>query len=106
MATHVVDGMAQYLVLTSGSAPDFFTARREFESAWRVLSARRTEADYQAWREQRDWTTHKYAMWERGEKMPTQFPSSMMRCVCGVRFDSHKPSESAPHREHIYAAKA
>jgi hypothetical protein len=45
-------------------------------------------------------------MFERGEKMPTQFPSSLMRCACGVRFDSHKPDESGPHREHIYAAQA
>jgi hypothetical protein len=43
----------------SSSAPDFETARRDFETAWRVLSARRTEADYQAWRDQRDWTERK-----------------------------------------------
>jgi hypothetical protein len=42
-------------------------------------------------------------MWERGERMPTQVPNSMMRCPCGVRFDSHKPDESYPHRQHIYA---
>ena len=29
-----------------------------------LLRARRTEADYQAWRDQRDWTTRKYAMRE------------------------------------------
>jgi hypothetical protein len=27
----------------------------------------------------------------------------MMRCVCGVKFDSHKPDESYDHRQHIYA---
>jgi hypothetical protein len=42
-------------------------------------------------------------MWERGERMPTQVPNSMMRCPCGVRFDSHKPDESDPNRQHIYA---
>jgi catechol 2,3-dioxygenase-like lactoylglutathione lyase family enzyme len=31
--------------------------------------------------------------------------SSMMRCVCGVSFDSHKPDESYDHRRHIYAAQ-
>jgi hypothetical protein len=87
----------------SGSAPDFLTARCDFESAWRVLSSKRTEEDYQAWRDQRDWTARKYAMFERGQKM---LPSSLMRCVCGVTFDSHKPDESGPHREHIYAAQA
>jgi hypothetical protein len=67
------------------------------------FSARRTPADYQAWRDARDWTTRKYAMWERGERMPSQIPSSIMPCPCGARFDSHQPDESYPHRQHIYA---
>jgi hypothetical protein len=29
----------------------------------------------------------------------------MMRCVCGVQFDSWKPEESYDHRAHIYAAE-
>jgi hypothetical protein len=86
-----------------GTAPDFFTARREFEIAWRELSATKTETDYQAWRHQRDFTARKYASWERGEKPPRT--SSIMRCVCGVRFDSHKPDESYDHRGHIYTAR-
>jgi hypothetical protein len=40
------------------------------------------------------------------EKLPSQIPSSVMRCVCGVTFDSHKPAESYDHRAHIYAAQA
>ncbi|SHN83548.1 hypothetical protein SAMN05444170_5545 [Bradyrhizobium erythrophlei] len=89
---------------SDGTAPDFFTARRQFEAAWRELSAGKTEADYQEWRDQRDRTAQKYAAWAQGEK-PSP-PSSMMRCVCGVRFDSHKPAESYDHRAHIYAARA
>jgi hypothetical protein len=87
-----------------GTAPDFFTARREFEIAWRELSGKKTEADYQEWRDQRDRTARKYASWARGEKPPP--PSSLMQCVCGVQFDSWKPEESYPHRAHIYAAQA
>jgi hypothetical protein len=34
-----------------GSAPSFDRARSDFERAWRTFSARRTEADYQAWRD-------------------------------------------------------
>jgi hypothetical protein len=49
-------------------------ARADFEKAWQMFSARRTEADYQAWRDQRDWTAHKYAMWDRGERLPAQRP--------------------------------
>jgi hypothetical protein len=89
-----------------GTAPDFFTARREFEIAWREFSAEKTEADYQAWRDQRDWTARKYAMWARGEKQPSQIPDSTMRCACGVRFDSHVLAQNLVHLPHIYAARA
>jgi hypothetical protein len=54
-----------------GTAPDFDQARETFAAAWRVFSAKRTEADYKAWRDQRDFTARKYAMWERGEKFPS-----------------------------------
>ena len=30
--------------------------RADFERAWLVFSSKRTEADYRAWRDQRDWT--------------------------------------------------
>ena len=56
-----------------GPAPSFAQARSDFEVAWRIFSASRTEVDYQAWRDQRDWTARKYAMRERGEKFPSQF---------------------------------
>jgi hypothetical protein len=89
-----------------GTAIDFDQARRDFDVAWRVFSAKRTEADYQAWRDQRDLTSRKYAMWERGERFPSQLPSSLMRCPCGVPFDSHDPAGSYVHQGHIYAAHA
>jgi len=34
-----------------------------------VVAANRTESDYQAWRDQRDWTARKYAAIDRGEKV-------------------------------------
>ena len=43
-----------------GTAPTFEEARADFEVAWRTFSAKRTPADYQAWRDQRDWTVGKY----------------------------------------------
>lgn len=55
-----------------GTAPTFEQARADFEVAWRAFSARRTPADFQAWRDQRDWTARKYGMWERGERLPSQ----------------------------------
>src|SRR5271167_3556000 len=69
-----------------GTAADFEEARAEFEAAWLRILPALTEADFQAWRDQRDWTERKYAMWARGEKLSTQFPSSMMGCPCGARF--------------------
>jgi hypothetical protein len=89
-----------------GTAATFDQARADFEAAWRIFSAKRTEADYQAWRDRRDWIERKYAMWERGERMPSQMPSSLMTCPCGVAFDSHDPEGSYVHRVHIYAAQA
>ena len=57
---------------TSGTAPTFEMARADFGKAWLEFSVKRTPADYQAWRDQRDWTARKYAMWERGERFPSQ----------------------------------
>jgi hypothetical protein len=90
----------------SGTAVDFETCRAEFEAAWQRLLRTRTEANCQEWRDQRDWTAKKYAMWARGELMPSQRPNSMMTCPCGQRFDSHDPAGSYEHRSHIYAAQS
>jgi hypothetical protein len=56
---------------TGGTAASFNRARADFEAASRQFSAKRTEADFQAWRDQRDRTAQKYAMWERGERFPS-----------------------------------
>jgi hypothetical protein len=55
------------------------------------------EGAFEEWRDQRDWTARKYATWARGEKLPSQIPSSMMTCPCGERFDSHDPEGSYVH---------
>jgi hypothetical protein len=89
-----------------GTAASFAKARDGFEKDWQRLLPEIPEGAFQEWRHQRDWTARKYAMWERGEKLPSQIPTSMMRCPCGERFDSHKPAESYDHRRHIYAAQA
>jgi hypothetical protein len=90
----------------SGTAADFETSRVEFETAWQRLLPMLTEASFQDWRDQRNRTALKYAMWARGERMPTQKPNSIMPCPCGARFDSHDPGGSYVHRRHIYAAQA
>jgi hypothetical protein len=53
-----------------GTARTFEEARAAFKIAWREFASRRTEADYAAWRDQRDWTARKYAARDRGEPVP------------------------------------
>jgi hypothetical protein len=47
-----------------------------------------------------------YAAWERGERLTSQMPSSLMRCPCGETFDSHKLECTMIHVPHITAAHA
>jgi hypothetical protein len=54
----------------SGTAASFAEAGADFESAWRVFLSKRAEADFKAWRDQRDWTAEKYRRFDRGERMP------------------------------------
>jgi hypothetical protein len=87
---------------TDGTAATFDLARADFEDAWQVFLSNRTEADFE--REQRDWTDRKYAMWQRGERLPSQKPSSLMICRCGQVFDSHRLEQNLVHVPHISAA--
>ena len=54
----------------SGTAATFDHARADFETAWRVFLSNRTSADFQAWRDNRDWIAEKYRGFDRGERMP------------------------------------
>jgi hypothetical protein len=77
----------------SGTAADFDQARAGFEAAWQRLLPTRTEADFQEWRAQRDWTAWKYAMHDGHLKLPTQLPSGRSRCYCGTAIDIAGVSE-------------
>ena len=72
---------------STGTAATFEAARAAFEAACGVFLPTRTEADFQAWREQRDRTAWKYAMWDAGMKMPAQRPDGTSRCFCGAEID-------------------
>jgi hypothetical protein len=84
-----------------GTAASFNQGRADFEQAWALFLSNRTEADFQAWRDARDWTARKYAMWDAGEKLPSQKPSSLMKCRCGETFDCHRLEETLVHVPHI-----
>jgi hypothetical protein len=51
----------------TGTAVSFDGARADFEKAWAIFLANRTEADFEAWRHQRDWTEEKYRRFDRGK---------------------------------------
>src|SRR5712675_442795 len=89
----------------SDTAATVAEARADFESAWQVFLSKRTEADFQAWRDQRDWTARKYALWDAGEKLPSQKPCSLMKCPCGEVFDSHRLQHTVIHVPHITEAQ-
>jgi hypothetical protein len=70
-----------------GTAETFEAARADFEAAWRIILPTRTEADFQAWRDQDAFTAWKNAMHDSGMKLPTQLPSGESRCFCGTPID-------------------
>jgi hypothetical protein len=57
----------------NGSAQSFEAARAAFEAAWRDYLPKRTEADFQVWRDQEAWTAEKYRRFARGERMPADW---------------------------------
>jgi hypothetical protein len=56
---------------TSGTADNFDEARTDFETAWQVFLAKRTEADFKAWRDQQAWTAEKYRRFDSRKQMPS-----------------------------------
>jgi len=84
-------------------------ARAEFEVAWRVFLSNRSEADLQEWRDQRDWTERKYALWDAGKRLdpPSHGPGKpcnrFMKCRCGEVFAMYEPVEVVLHVSHLSA---
>jgi hypothetical protein len=85
---------------TSGTAASFDEARGDFELAWLVFLANRTEADFDEHRKHRAWTAWKYAMWDSGCKLPTQLASGQSRCFCGAVIDIKGHEPARPYRPH------
>src|SRR5260370_37490646 len=79
----------------SGTAATFDQARSDFEAAWEAFLANRTQADFRAWRDQRDWTARKYEMWTTGEKLPSQKPTDADGPAMKQRSDTGQGSQAA-----------
>src|SRR3954451_6908977 len=63
--------------IKGGAVATFEEARANFEAAWAVFLAKRTPADFEAWRQDRAWTAEKYRRFDRGEKMPSDWKPSL-----------------------------
>jgi hypothetical protein len=81
----------------------FDQARGDFELAWLIFLANRTEADFDEYRKHRAWTAWKYAMWDSGCKLSTQLASGRSRCFCGAVIDIKGMSQHV-HVAHVEAA--
>ena len=44
-----------------------------------LFLSHRTEADFQAWRDQRNWTARKYALWDAGKRLEPRLPAARPR---------------------------
>jgi hypothetical protein len=90
----------------AGVAETFEEARAAFEVAWAELLPAIPDSAFDEWRHDRDARAEMKAKRARGEKLPSEIHNTLMRCVCGIVFDSWKSDESYPHRGHIYATQA
>jgi len=62
-----------------GTAASFEAARAAFEAAWREYLPRRTEADFQAWRDQEAWDRAEIC--DVGERRAVAFADANMKCA-------------------------
>ena len=74
-----------------------------------MFLSNRTEADFQAWRDERDSTARKYALWDAGNGVPATSgnptsPAIYLKCPCGEIFNSQRLEETVIHVPHITAA--
>ena len=58
-----------------GTAASLDAARAAFEAAWREYLPKRSEADFEEWRDQEAWTAEKYRRFDRHERMPSDWKS-------------------------------
>jgi hypothetical protein len=69
----------------NGVGTTFDEAKAGFEAAWLQFLPTRTEADFREWRDERDWTVRKYAMWARGKRLLSQIAAKTIELVGRIR---------------------
>ncbi|WP_154073317.1 hypothetical protein [Bradyrhizobium erythrophlei] len=81
-----------------GTAETFEQARADFEAAWKEYLPKCSRADFEEYRRSVAWTSWKYAMWDKGCRIPTQSTDGRSQCFCGETIDI------AGTAGHVYAA--
>jgi hypothetical protein len=83
----------------AGTAYSFEQARERWQSAWERFLPRRRPEDFEEFRQHLQFMTNQLA-----GRLPPPDDGSMMRCACGVDFDSHDPVQVQKHVRHINLA--
>jgi hypothetical protein len=73
--------------IENGTGATYDEAKERFTAAWSRLLPLKDEADFQEWRDFRDWTSWKYAMHAANCELPTQTTNGRSRCFCGAEID-------------------
>ena len=90
----------------NGTAATFEEARAGFEADWKDLLPEIPDGAFEEYRHDREAQAEMRAKRARGERPDSEIPSSIMRCACGLKFDSHVHAMTLLHAPHIYAAQA
>jgi hypothetical protein len=74
-------------------------ARVAFDAAWKVFLPKRTEAEFEASRREKQWTANKYALWDAG--YTAQIRRGEIHCPCGETFNPRFHEQTTAHITHI-----
>jgi hypothetical protein len=75
--------------IAMASPRPFAEARSGFEADWNQLLLELLESAFDEYRHDRETRADIRAKRDRGEKLDSEIPTSMMQCACEIRFDSH-----------------
>jgi hypothetical protein len=84
---------------SNGVADTFEKARDGFQRDWQRLLPTRSDAHFELWRRERDFTAWKYRMWDERCALPTQQTNGISRCFCGVEITTASVSRHV-HETH------
>jgi hypothetical protein len=73
MALRLLSWLEAGRVYDTNGRHDIPGRSRSLWAAWSIFLERRTEADFQAWRDQQVWTGEKYLCFSKGERMATDW---------------------------------